>query len=728
MSLRRTAALGAVAVLSVTLGAPLGAAPGWAAVPPGAVRMSITDVSPNSPALSHTPRSLQIALTLTNTTGQTLRKVTVSAARGDPIGSQRALDAAIARPAPPSESLVAPLRTKLSVTLSPHATVHQVFRTKTDIPNDTELCLCANAIYPLYFTAEVTGTDGVTTQLGTAQTYLPSFTRTPAKTPVGWLWPLLDRPHRLTNDRIFTDDALAGEVGTGGRLDQLLTVVENVSATVPMTLVTDPDLIDELAVMAGGPYRVTVGTGATAHTVAGTGTAAAGDWLQRLRTVLDKYPKVELDLTPFADPAVESLTRNRLTWQSTASAAAEARVADALRPHALTADIAWPAGGTLSASTLARLVSHGTRTVVLSDRSLTAPGTGPVPPDAVAPLETAEGHVLAGVTSSPIERWIDTVLQPGGSGLAALPQLVAELAIRVVTSMDRAHYVLLAPERDLTVDPAVATRAIIATAGPAVSWATALPLRAAAASVAPVDHGRLHPLGGTPSLPAAAAESLHYVTATLPGVSSLYWPKDPGTAAAKAALATLPIAMQRTESTSLLLDDPQASTTDAQRLERRIRLGIRAKVHLVEPSDGAYTLTSRNSQLPITVVNQLPIEVQVQVHVIPSVPGLSAPPRRERIKANSKIQLRIPTHSDRVGRIVVHVTLSTPAGLSLGRPIRLTVRSTALGTVGVLITVAAGIVLALALLVRLVRRLRRRRRPPPPRRAAEPAPATTAAP
>jgi len=74
--------------------------------------------------------------------------------------------------------------------------------------------------------------------------------------------------------------------------------------------------------------------------------------------------------------------------------------------------------------------------------------------------------------------------------------------------------------------------------------------------------------------------------------------------------------------------------------------------------------------------------------------------------------------------IKIAVTVRTPDGLKLGRSMQLTVRSTALGTIGVVITIVAGCVLALALLVRFTRRMRGRNHPEPkgPDSASPPAP------
>ena len=51
-------------------------------------------------------------------------------------------------------------------------------------------------------------------------------------------------------------------------------------------------------------------------------------------------------------------------------------------------------------------------------------------PNALAPLETTRGSATAAVTSSTIERWVQTVLAPDGPGLTALPELVAQVALR----------------------------------------------------------------------------------------------------------------------------------------------------------------------------------------------------------------------------------------------------------------------------------------------------------
>jgi hypothetical protein len=368
----------------------------------------------------------------------------------------------------------------------------------------------------------------------------------------------------------------------------------------------------------------------------------------------------------------------------------------------------------------------------VNDKTLPKGSDRTIVPDALAPVQTGSGDALAAVTSSPIERLVTKVLSTKGPGLAALPQLVSELAIRAVVIVNQpaqsasrhiSPYVVITPPRNLTVNPMIAERAILATAD--TPWSTPLPLRAATSQVAAVPHGQLDGRVPSSQLPPITVSNLQYVAETLPGLSSLY--ADP--AVAKLALGNVPIAAQRCASSSLLSDPGRSA--DCSRIIVAKLQAIRAGVHLAKPSDGTYTLASKNSRLPITIVNTLPdrVNVQVEVTAVNDVPGFSATDVNRTIEPNSTVQLRVPTHVDRVGRIDVQATLYTPDRVSLGTTLDLTVHSTALGTVGVIITVVAAAVLIIALLVRFIRRLSKgRRKSKKNRPKPEPVPAATASP
>jgi hypothetical protein len=144
---------------------------------------------------------------------------------------------------------------------------------------------------------------------------------------------------------------------------------------------------------------------------------------------------------------------------------------------------------------------------------------------------------------------------------------------------------------------------------------------------------------------------------------------------------------------------------------------LKLAVHIVRPAAGSYTLASANSPLPITVENDLPypVHVQVSVRTVNSLPGLNpGTPGPQEIDPASKATLHVPTQVQRSGTFKVFVFLQTPDGRQFGPRIPLFVHSTVLGTIGVIITIVSGAVLVLALIFRFARRWRTRRRSPAP--------------
>jgi uncharacterized protein DUF6049 len=711
--LTRAAALAGAAAL---IGTALLSAPSAVAQPAltaNTVRVSVVKVTPSSPVPSTTPRPVTVVLKLTNATNLNLPKLTVQGDRGNPISTQTALDQAIGKPQPPDPTQVGTFSTAKPVTTSlrPHGTVTLPYASTTDtIPNDAGLCICQNRIYPLYFTVHTTDSTGTDVVVGAGQTYIPAFGESlPKPVQVSWVWPIIDRPHRLDSNATFSDDALAASVETG-RLDRVLKVVEEVGPKVPMTLIIDPELIDELAVMSNGPYRVEQGD----STVPGVGTAAAAAWLSRLRTALAASPHTEVDFTPLADPDVESLTRNGLDW-TVLNQESQARTLAEFGGSSARSDIAWPAGEVLSPGTLNNMVRKGATKVILNEGVL--PGGARRSPslNALAPLQTPAGPVTAAVTSSHIQRYVSRVISTGRAGNADLPKLVAEVAIRAVEDPSTSHYVVIVPPRNVDPSP-VAARAILATAR--TFWSRPLTLGAATPpTVQPADHGPLvGPGRAAAGLPPVTINTAQDLAQMIPAFTSMLSGLD-----ANAILGQLPTALQRAESSDWVTD-PALGVTYAQRLSARMET-LASGVHIFKPSGGTYTLASSNSPLPVTIVNSLDVSVFVHLQVASAngVPGFSASDLgRQQIAPGTKLTLHVPTHVDRTGRFVVQATLYTPSGAQLGAPVFLSVHSTALGTIGVIITIVAAVVLLLALLVRLYRS----RRNPRPKPGTAP-PATT---
>ena len=712
-----TVSLTSVFVLSGAAGAL--ASPAHRETPLTATSVSVTveRTSSSTPLPSDTPKPLDITLQLVNTTDQALKDVTIKGVRATPLETQSALDDAIAKPQQPDPTLSVDLATRdqkpVTTDLGPRATSTVVFRTSTELPNDaTSLCLCRTAIYPLYFAAHVLDPGGNDVQVGSTQTYLPSFP-TPGDvqpTQVSWIWPILDRPHRLLDGSVFLDDDLAADVSVG-RLSRVLEVLTDVAGKVPITVLLDPELIDELAVMADGKYTVETSAG---RTQPGVGAAAAKAWLTQLRTALAQS-HVQVSFTAYADPDVEALTRNGLSWTAGLGQDAQTRIAAALGGPLPTNDLGWPVGESADQATIDALARQGTSTIVLSDRTLPPANRNGVDNE-LTTLQSAAGPVTALTTAASVQRQVSSVVSLGGAGFANLPLLVAEVAIRAVETQQTGTYLPIVPPRLVNPSPDAAAAAILATTR--ASWSSGIDVTTAARTITPSDHaGLIPPDPNAPGLSPSTVAVAQRVSLAVPALTTMLSANDADT-----LLGGFPAAVQRTES-SAWRSDPSAGDALARRLAARID-ALESGVRIVKPANGRYTLASSNSPLPITIENRLsvPVTVRIEVGSVNGLPGFSSRDTgRHAIAPNSKVTLHVPTQVERTGRFQVQAVLLTPSGAQIGS-VELSVRSTALGTIGVIITAAAGGVLVLALLVRAARRFHRRKAPdvPPAPRVAEP--------
>jgi hypothetical protein len=210
-------------------------------------------------------------------------------------------------------------------------------------------------------------------------------------------------------------------------------------------------------------------------------------------------------------------------------------------------------------------------------------------------------------------------------------------------------------------------------------------------------------------------------------------------AAAAALVEALPAAIQRAESSGWRAPGTaEAAGSYAQQLTDEFDQ-IEHGVQVVGLSSGSYTLASSDSKLPITISNTLPYTVRVRVQIVPQTPGFSWKPTREQptcgqqvalgvvcIEANSTRTVKISASTERSGLFRIAVVLNAPNRSPIGEARIVQVRSTALGFVGVIIMIVAGSVLGLALLWRIIRRVRSGQPPgsPPPEpvRVATPEP------
>jgi hypothetical protein len=139
--------------------------------------------------------------------------------------------------------------------------------------------------------------------------------------------------------------------------------------------------------------------------------------------------------------------------------------------------------------------------------------------------------------------------------------------------------------------------------------------------------------------------------------------------------------------------------------------GLRSRVTLVAPADGTYSLGSSDAPLVLTVRNDLPIAVQVLLLCRSGTRGLSiADIGLQTLAPGQRTTLQVPTEVRQSGGFAVTAQLTTPDGGPLGDRISLQVKSTAYGSVSLLITFGAAALLGLLFLRRLVNFILRRRR------------------
>ena len=675
------------------------------------ISVTVLSVNPSTPAITTTARPLTITVSLVNNTSNSLPAVTLTAQRGSPITTQAALTASLSSSAARSGGIaIAPVKA-VTVTLPPGVAVTTTFSTTTSLQDNTgRICLCHNAVYPIDLTAQSTS-DGVTQALGGARTYLSSFDTQPAhKLGVTWVWPLIDRPHRNADRLVFTDDELAASV-SGGRLDRALTVLEGVAGSVPVTLVVDPDLIDELQVMATVRYTVRASDGTV---TVGTGQQAAAAWLNRLRAVLATQPEVDLELTALADPDVTGLTQHHIAWSASLSSTIAASVTAALggRPsHA----VAWPPSNSATVGTLDTLVSDGADTVLL-DGSQVKPSTnaGGIPASA-ARVRTTSGTVKALLTSPALQTYSQSAL---AGSTAALPQLTSELSVRVYQRPNTSQTAVLAAPRYVDPKiPSVAIDTILATSSSVFSQPVTASAVTGQVSGSTSRSSVRVPAANSNGLSTGQLDATESMTDYVPAVRSLIGGSG-GSAAGRSVVATLPDDVQRSESASWsqagqssgIGGGPSAGRARTTALSSQLT-GYLGQVSILPPKSGNYTLASSNSPLPISVRNDsaLSMRIRVTVSTVGGLPGFSARAQTVQIPGRSKTTIKIPTDVQRSGRIPVTAQLHTTNNYLLGSAVTLSVHSTVLGTIGVVITVAAGVILVLALLVRYVRRVLRLR-------------------
>ncbi|MGB8997314.1 MAG: DUF6049 family protein [Pseudonocardiaceae bacterium] len=523
--------------------------------------------------------------------------------------------------------------------------------------------------------------------------------------PLTVLWPLAATPERLPSapgepmlvrsDRPATDP-LTADIAPGGRLDGLLGTLEQAvppgsPLAAAVCVAVDPLLLETLDGMSHG-YRVSGPDGIRD----GTGTRDARNWLDRLRAAVQGRCVLPL---PYADADLVALSRAGLTdLEALATSTGPRLVGDLLGVQPLTG-VSWPAGEILDERTLADLTALQMHAVLLNPRSVT-----PQP----SPQAAADNVVSLGHGDAPVGLLVDPLLTSALASTASA--LSAQNGIGMLVSRAASgRPILLVPPRRWQARGTEAT-ALLSTARQLLAAGFVAPRELAALAAT-------HPAGAGVAVtypPQVSAEEIPPpVTAEVQQDRDVLRDLQVATVLDPAAnlkpatlLDPLRLGLLRSVSAAWRGQPANAARVVAQESSRLDEL--RQSVRIVQPP-GPYSLASSDSPLLVTVSNELPVGMQVELSLSETAGLRAGGVGLQLVPARSTRQLVIPAKMNRAGQFSVDARLSTPGGTPLGEPSTLLLRSAGFSRVTVALTAGAGAALVLLVARRIVRRVRRTR-------------------
>jgi hypothetical protein len=613
--------------------------------------------------------------------------------------------------------------------------------------------LARPGVYELLVNVNGTPRDGLRARLAATRLLLPVLSlpagadpRTAPAVPaspgdavdVTVLYPLTHPPRRLPTvpgePTLLADDDLARALAPDGRLGGLLAAYAERarpgSAVGTATcLAIDPDLVATTAAMREG-YQVRAADGRAAP---GSGAQVAGTWLDGLAAAARGGCVVAL---PFADADLVALSRNSLgDLGRLAVSDGPALLAEVLGTPVL--PVTWPADGVLDEPALGDVAAAGARAVVLRADAV----DGPASPSGVVELAGAAPARAAPVRAVLADPLLIRAATPaaaaggavaraspagvgvvtGAGGALATQDALAALAFRArpaprptagSPAASAPAPVVLAPPHRWTTDAAAARalldglgllidagelrpRALtdVVADGPALPGTRRLddPLQVGARDVAARD------------VPQPVVETVRELRADVVDLRSAAVAETGVGAPVDAVFGPLLQATLRPASAAWH-GRPDLATAAATAASSRVAQ-LRESVRVLRPPT-PYSLGTRDAPLLLTVVNGLPVTMEVRLS-ISSTTGLRvAPIPAQRIPPLGRRQVQVDAQVVRSGQFVVEATVRSPAGRSLGPPSRLQVRSTAYGTITVWLTGVAGVLLVVLAARRVVRRIR----------------------
>ncbi len=610
--------------------------------------------------------------------------------------------------------------------------------------------------------------DGGTETSGTVD---KAVTTSPAR--VTLLWPLADNPKLAggvpgggdTPVRLV-DDALAGSLAAGGRLDGLLSAYEDATRgpdprrtalRTSACLAIDPDLLVTVQAMTG-PYRVSRNPAdPRGPSNAGGGSDQAAAWLERLKRVAADSCVVAL---PFGQVDLEALGRSAEPSLQRAALDTPSDVIDSILGVQSVRGVALPTSGLLLADGAKQLRASDFSATVLAATAVKAPERGRGAPSGIVPVgqgigaavfdpsvsaalaamggapDGAERGVVPGPTgtvptSSTFTMSEESATMRRQAAVGAITAAALDPSQRYAPPGGWAASTAVDPVSEVTGRTSLIVPPQVWAAGPedarAVLDAVSAQFGAGIAEprtfrdvVASAQATGRDPARAAdpwtlrqPADTAASRVPDRIVTAAAAhvrqvdqlGASLLPLPKTPLTP----RMYTSPL---REDAVRALRWAPSRAAFDGDASIRlsAARASMTAQLQSVRflTPGGAYTLASDKSPLLIVARNDLPLPIRTVIDwSAPEGVTIDASEVQE-LPARGTRQIELPTTVDYSRQISVQLTLRSSSNMPLGDPISVSVHSNAYGKSLFWITVGAGILLVLLAGRRLWRRFRGR--------------------
>jgi hypothetical protein len=311
--------------------------------------------------------------------------------------------------------------------------------------------------------ADLTGPVG--TIAATSRTLLPFWpggSGVGDKLKVAWIWPLIDQPYTQACGSLTSDD-LESSLGSGGRLDNLLTAGTS-DPSAQLTWAVDPALLGDAQTLS---KRHQVATPDCADQTEEPASTAARSWLTGVQSATASQPVI---VTPYANVDVAALVHNGLDGDLVSAYKIGQNLGVQELSKAFVEKIALPAGGLADQSVLSALAAPPLRysSVVLDSDEMPLTN-GEFGDNAVSSWPSSEGTMsvlLADDTVTDLLKGAGTT--SAGGQFAIEQQFLAETAMIVAEAPNDPRSLVVSPPE--TWDPSEALAADLLSETTSAPW------------------------------------------------------------------------------------------------------------------------------------------------------------------------------------------------------------------------------------------------------------------